>query len=200
MSVKKKKVSLHRGQLPTKQRLNFAANGKKSLNLKVLIPVLVIIVAAAVVLMKYAVIDRLVAMTNAQEEVAAMQTEAQALDMTIASLGDMTDAYAHYTVSGLTSDEIGTVEFTKVLDLVQNRIMKEVTVGQWAFRENQLTMPVRADSLKTINNLIAELQGEEIVEFCTVSNAAGERDEALDDEVTAEITIYLTALPGEEDV
>ena len=70
---KKKNKALSPRRLPTKRTINLAVVGEKPLNLLVAVPAILVILVAAGLLSKFAVADRLTAVSRVQAEGASLQ-------------------------------------------------------------------------------------------------------------------------------
>ena len=200
---KGRKVS--KRSLPVKRSINLAATGEKNIQASVAIPAIVLIVVAAVLVSKFAVIDRLAAVTRAEREVTAMQDELEQRYETLRQFGELTDEYAHYTYSGMTQEELNRTDRVAVLNLIQRVVLKEGWVSSWTVSSNILTLDITRGDLQEINLLAQELNEQEIVDFCTVTTAAttntsgSERaTQTLNSDVTGQVVVYLKNVSGEE--
>ena len=73
-----KKAGGKRGKLPVKRSINLAMTDEKPVNLKVGIPAFILILVAAFAFGKFAVADRLLEVSRAEAEVAALRSELNA--------------------------------------------------------------------------------------------------------------------------
>ena len=92
-----KKAGGKRGKLPVKRSINLAMTDEKPVNLKVGIPAFILILVAAFAFGKFAVADRLLEVSRAEAEVAALRSELNAAYDRLNSFGELTEIYAHYT-------------------------------------------------------------------------------------------------------
>ena len=208
MASKKNGGLVHKKErliLPVKRSVNLAGYGEKPLNLKIAVPGIILIILAAVLLSKFAVVDRLTAMSRAQREAAQLRSELNEAYAEMDSYGDMQDVYAHYTYSDMTAAELSRVERTEVVDLIQRVVVPRAQLGPWSVKDNTLTITVSGGTLQEINKISQLLNQEAVVDFCTVSTAAmseskdTSRNKLTDSEeiaaektpVTANIIVYL---------
>ena len=84
-----------KGSLPVKRVINLAEVDKKTIDLRIAIPAILLILAAAFLFGKFAVADRLIAVSRAEGEVAAAQRELDAAYRRLDSFGELSDLYAH---------------------------------------------------------------------------------------------------------
>ena len=108
-----------RGKLPTKRSINLALTDEKPVNLKIGIPALILILLAAFAFGKFAVADRLVAVSRAEGQVSALQSELNMAYDKLNSFGELTELYAHYTYSGMTQDEVSRADRGSAIALIR---------------------------------------------------------------------------------
>ncbi|MCR5294053.1 MAG: hypothetical protein K6E30_02605 [Lachnospiraceae bacterium] len=189
--------------LPSKRSINFAAKMVKPIRLRTLIPALIAVIAAAGVFGKVGILDRMTALSEKENEVARLNSQVTAAYAALEEMGDMSDEYAHYTVSGMTEEELTRTSRLKVLDLLERVVFSQVTVSSWSVKSNLLTLSITGADLKDINTLAQELRKEPLVDYCTVMNAATGSSGNQSEVVNAAVTVYLNSTEevkeGEED-
>ncbi len=200
----KKTKAPARGRLPVKRTINLATVGEKPVNPFIAVPAIVLIVVAAALFSKIAVIDRMVKVSQAQAEVSYLQSQIDAGYERIESFGELVEEYAHYTYSGMTEEELQRVDRDDVMEMLQRVVLPEAQVETWTLVGNELNLPITDTTLQKINLLVQQLNQEPMVDFCTVSTAAtNDRNgsQVVSDanaRVTAQVTVYLKQV--EEDV
>lgn len=162
----------NRGRLPVKRTINLAGAGEKPMNLKIAIPAIILIVLAAALFSKFGVVDRLIAVSRAQGEASKVRQELEQAYAKMASYGELTEKYAHYTYSGMTAEELSRADRIEVIDMISRVIMPQATVDNWTVNGNTLTISITGSTLQEINEIAQQLEAEEIVDFCTVTTAA----------------------------
>ena len=80
-----------RSSLPTKRSINLAVTEEKSINFKIGIPAIILILAVAFAIGKFAVADRLAAVSKAEARVSALQSELNAAYDKLNSFGELTE-------------------------------------------------------------------------------------------------------------
>lgn len=197
---KKKKGKLRRRDMPFKRSINLAVVNEKPFNYRLAIPAIVLIILGAMALSKFAVVDRLMAMSRAQSEVVALQAELDADYAALKDVNDLSDRFAHYTYSGMTQEELSRTDRVKVLQLLQTTIIPQAEVRNWTVSGNLLTLNLNRSSLQEINLLVQELNEHKLVDYCTVTTAsAGAGNATATGKVNAQVLVYLTANTGEAD-
>ena len=186
---------IKRGNLPTKRYINLAATEEKSVNFKIGIPALLLIVAVAFAISKFAVADRLVAVSRAEAQVSALQSELNAAYDKLNSFGELTDIYAHYTYSGMTDDEVSRADRASAIEMIRRLILPRGQVTSWTLSGNTLTVNMTVDDLRTVNRAVQDIESADNVNFCSV-NTASTTDKSGAEALNARITIYLN--PAEE--
>lgn len=184
------------GKLPTKRSINLAGYGEKPINLKIAIPAIILILAAAVAFAKFGVIDRIDAVTAAQAEVRAVQNQVDEAYATINSYQDLADQYAHYTISGMTEEETERSDRVAVLKLLEQIVVPKATISAWQITGNQMTVELSDKTLEDVNRIVQELEEDPLVNFCTMTTATSVDEASIkntQDElpVTAKIVVYL---------
>ena len=174
--------------MPVKRTINLAAQGEKKTHLGLAIPAVILIVLLAGVFSKFLVIDRFNEVSAAQAEVARLQNRLDAGYAELADFDDLSELYAHYTYSGFTQEELNRTDRVAVLDLIRRKVIPWSVVSSWTLSENQLTINMAAESLQQINLIVQQLEGENLVDFCTV-NTANTDDNTHGRSVTMEYSI-----------
>ena len=197
----------HKGSLPVKRIINLAEVDKKTIDLRIAIPAILLILVAAFLFGKFAVADRLIAVSRAEGEVAAARRELDAAYRRLDSFGELSDLYAHYTYSGMNDEEIHRTDRAEILNLLRNVVLPDVEVSAWNVKGNTLNITMTAGTLEEINHTVQKVNGNELVDFCTVSNAKtnenkrtvtrGNREETvIETSVTAQVVAYLNPDEG----
>lgn len=197
----------YRGALPVKRTINLAALENRALDLRIAIPAILLVLAAAFLFGKFAVADRLIAVSRAEGEVAAARSRLDAAYRRLDSFGELTDVYAHYTFSGMTDEEIHRADRADVLNLLRDVVLPSVTVDSWNLKENVLTINMTGETLQVINRTVQSIEAEDTVSFCTVNNAKtneitrtvqrGDAEETVtESSVTAQVLVYLNPDEG----
>jgi len=198
-----KKNSQKTIRMPVKQTINLVGVGAKPIKVYIALPAILLIIAAAALLSKFAVVDRFMAVAAAESQVASLRAELSAANERLAGFGELNEKYAHYTYSGMTEEELTRIERSEVIALIQRVVLPSVVLDNWSVSANQLTMSIVGSSLQAINLLVQTLNEEPIVDYCTVRTAStttssylteanSEELETVQD-VQAQVVVYLTA-------
>lgn len=177
--------------LPPKYVLNLANYDKKKVSLPVFILTAVIIIVAVAAFAKFAVFDRFAALDKAQAEASSLKSQIDRNYAQIRELSGITEEYAHYTYSGMTADELALVSRVDVMEMISRVILPYASVNSWTLKGNTLNMTVYNTTLNLVNSVVASINAEPIVNYCYVQTAATGSSQALAEEVTAQLTVYL---------
>lgn len=171
------KKALKQGKIPVKRTINMAEIGQVKANYTMTILVTLLIGVLALIGVKFGVIDRLQAASDAELQVTELQMQVDMVNATIASYGDITTAYGHYTYSDMTQQELAMVETMDIIQLLEDNVMNEAVIGEWTLNGNVLTIPMVTETLEEANTLVQILQTSPIVDFCTVTTAKSVTEE-----------------------
>ena len=185
-----------RAKLPVKRSINLAMTDEKPVNLKIGIPAILLILVAAFVFGKFAVADRLMAVSRAEGQVSALQSDLNNAYDRLNSFGELTELYSHYTYSGMTQEEVSRADRTGAIALVRRLILPRGWVSSWTLSGNILTVNMTVEDLRTVNRTVQDIESDEHVNFCSVNTAATTDRSTGTEAVNARITIYLN--PSEE--
>ncbi len=178
-----------KGTIPVKRVINLAEVDKKTIDLRIAIPAILLILAAA------------------QRHVAELQSQLDAGYEELAGFDELNELYAHYTYSGMNDEEIHRTDRAEILNLLRNVVLPDVEVSAWNVKGNVLNITMTAGTLEEINHTVQKVNGNELVDFCTVSNAKtnenkrtvarGNREETvIETSVTAQVVAYLNPDEG----
>ena len=199
-----------RGRLPTKRTINLAEVGVKKTDAKTVAAAVFLILVFAGVFGKFCVMDRLAAIANVNREAEQLRVLLNQEYARIASYEGIEDEYAHYTISGMTDEELSLVDRAEVVNMVEKETDISESSTTWSLSGNMLTLTVTGDTLQDINVLARRLEKYDLVNICSVTNAVKEeiRHTTGSNEngaiietstiVRANIIAYLEE-PGEED-
>lgn len=195
---------------PTKDKINFAEIDVTPMKIEVVAPAIVVIIIVACLLSKFLVVDRLIAYNKQEAEVASMESELQAAYDKIDSYSDMEEKYAHYTYSGMTTDEMALQDRVAVVELINKYILTKAEVGAWTITGNEVNIPITGVSFQEVGAIAAELEKDDMVDHCevvaamtndngNVYNSSSSTITAVNGVggATAQVTIYLNDV-GEE--
>lgn len=188
-----------RGKLPSKKSINLVLVKKNKINWKIAIPAVILILGLAFVFGKFMVYDRILAVDAANAKVSQLQstlaTEQKALD----NFSGVEDAYAHYTLDGMTEEELNLVDRRLVLDLVSTVLSSEVKKESvsWTLSGNILNIELTGRSLNALNQLARTIEENPIVDSCSITTANKNENAEVAGKVKGKFVVYLHNPPEE---
>ena len=187
----KKDIKLKKkNKMPTKKTINLAVTKKEGINWLVAVPAILLICAMAAFIGKVAVVDRLNELYAIRAENSRIQSSIDEYYRQIESYSDVQEEYYHYTYTGWTSEEKNRADRVEVLDLMDRCILERANVDSWSVSGNSIYVTVSDISLAEANQVVAELEGEELVNYCILTTATTDNS-YNDDIIKANITVYL---------
>ena len=197
--LKRKKVQkLSYKSLPKKRSINLAAVGENKIKISRLVIGVIVVLIAAGLIGKFAVYDRYAKLYEKQSEVAVLQQQVDYGYQRIASFGDLSDEYAHYTYAGMTAEELDLADRVDILAMIQEDVLSELYLNSWSISGNRLELNVSGSTLQQINLIAKSLQeNETMVDYTTVNTASTNNSSSSRGDVTATITVFLNG-PREE--
>ncbi len=148
-------------------------NEKKS-DFKIALAGIPLIIIAAILFSKFAVVDRYTALTKARAYQSELQSRVDADMAFIQEAGELSEEYYHYTWDDMTEEELGRVSRVEVAKLADFIASQGVAVNSMSLSDDTLTVSVTGDSLNTMSKLTAALTELTIVESCSLSTAQKE--------------------------
>ncbi|MBR2547692.1 MAG: hypothetical protein IKF07_05840 [Eubacterium sp.] len=189
---------LNKGKVPTKNYINIVVKKKKVFSLQRNLPLILAIVLIMVVLGKFLVVDRITATLREANRLQTIESEIDDANSKIEQLQAIDDIYAHYTVSGMTEEELGRVDRVKAMKLIDKAFLRGNVSKSWNLTGNTMTLEVNGPSLRELNDLAVELEEKPIVERCVISSARKGQDDNDDGKVAVTFVIYLKQPEPEE--
>lgn len=188
------KWKLAYGHVPVKRSINFVTVGEKPIDWKVAVPAIILIVFLAGFISKVAVIDRLAALNAAYEEVYQLQEQINAQTDRYNNLPDISEDYAHYTVSNMTAEERNRISRVTVMNVVQKIILPVAPLDSWELSENKLSIHISNNTLTEITAMMDSIREDSSVLDCLMqseSTTVSTKDNISTEEtITAEVDIY----------
>lgn len=184
-----------RAVYPSKTTLNLAMKEKSQFHPKRLVPLLVLLLAAAALFGKFAVADRIAAVYQAQAELSALNAQISDLQRATADFNDVSDQYRRYSVGWMTGEEQAMVDRVELLDLLEEELMSAGGVLGLTGSGNLLAVQLTGVTLDDTSRIVERLYGRDDVENVQVYSAT--TGEKTGDSATVSLIITMTAKGGE---
>ncbi len=182
-----------RRNLPFKVSINLSSVNEKRIRLAAAIPAIALILIGAALFGKFAVYDQLEKAAQARREVSQVRAQLSAGYAQVEEYGELNDIYAHYTTSGMTEEELTRTDRVAVMELLRRAVLPRTPLDSWSLTGNRLSLTISGATLEAVNQTMAAIREDSLVEYCNVSAAA-----TGDGNVTANITIDLKPNSEEE--
>ncbi len=145
------------GSYPTKTTLNLAMKEKSSFSPVKLVPLLLLLIALAALFGKFAVADRLSAVSQAEAEVAALRQRQAALEQATAGFEELSHKYAQYSTGWMTEDEQAAVLRLEMLELVESELMPSARIHRISASGNVLSVELSGVTLEGTARFVQNL-------------------------------------------
>lgn len=172
--IKIKKETKKAVQLPTKKTMNFVHH-QSGINLKKLIPALVVILAIGAVFAKLGFIDPLAKRDAARNELELKQAQLAFLETKLEGYDELALQYGRYSYGWMTETEVSMVSRMDVLHLVEQEIASKAYIDNLAVNNNVLTMNIHGITLEQASAMVKSLEDRGLVESAAVYNAVAEQ-------------------------
>lgn len=196
----KKVQKVRRKNLPVKRSINLAGLTEKKMNWRVAVPAILLILALAALVGKIAVVDRYAAVAQAEGQVADLQRQLDEGYARLEGYADLNEKYAHYTLSGMTPEELGRSDRVALIELLQRIVFSQAVVNTWSVSGNRMTLNLTGGTLQQINMIAQQLESDDMVDFCTVATAETNEPvtwgEGTSTGVMANMVVYLNSTEG----
>lgn len=176
-----------------KTTINFIGADENPVKWSGIIPVIAVIAVAAVLLMKFAAIDRYEKLLEAQAENEVLKTRV-AEDMAIIdeSGDDLSKRFVHYTWSGMNDEELDRTSRVKIAELISYIGTQVTNVKSFSLSGDRVVVNITTPSLDSISRLAMEIERQEIVSSCSMPTAQTKVNDRSDSGgVDAQIVIYI---------
>ena len=174
----------------SKTTINLAVIKKEHIKWGIALPAILVIIAVAALISKFAVVDKLKELEALRAENSKIQSRIDDYNEMIDSYRDVQEEYYHYTYSGWNSEEKNRTDRVDIIELMDKYILSKSNVDSWSVSGNVLSVTMSDISLKVANSIVAKIEEDEIVNYCTLTTAT--TDYSYNDEyIKANITVYL---------
>ena len=182
-----KGMSLGKMNIAGKKTMNLAFH-ESSVNVKKLIPLILVIVIAALAFVKFGILDQTAKKVAALNEVSAKQSQLAAINVKLAGYDELEQLYGRYSYGWMTEAESGLVDRMEVITILEKIIDKSAVIEDFAINYNILNVNISGLSLDQTSTLVKELEADPQVTSASVYTAKSE-DADLNAEVAMTIIL-----------
>ena len=161
-------------QYPSKKTMNFVHH-QSGINLKKLIPALVLVLIIGALFAKFAILDPLAKRDVALGELTDKQTQLALINGKLTGYEELAQQYGRYSYGWMNETEVSMVSRMDVLQLVEQEISTKAIIDNMAVNNNVLTLNIHGITLEQASTMVRSLEDRGLVESAAVYNAVAEQ-------------------------
>ena len=188
-------------KLPTKTRINLAKRESRKKDMITLGVGIVLIAGLSAAVAKFAVIDQLDRLSQAEGAYNAVHVQYVAMQQAIADYPNVEERYRTYSRSWMLSGDtngLARVDRADVLDLVEARLLPYGRINTLSLRDSVMVVSMSGMNLSQISAMFERLQTEKIVASASLNMASTEEKD--DPYALLDFTITIALQPEQEEV
>lgn len=182
-----KSLTTKRSAVASKKTMNLAFH-ESSINPKKLIPLVLAIIVASLLFVKFGFIDQNNKKLAALDELSQKQTTLAAINVKLAGYDELAAQYGRYSYGWMTEKESSLVDRMDVLKILEEIMDRTAIIEDFAVNNNILAVNISGLTLDQTSALVHELEEDELVQDVTVyaAKSEGEDKDAEDEEAEEE--------------
>lgn len=187
-------------KLPTKTRINLAKRESRKKDMITLGVGIVLIAGLSAAVAKFAVIDQLDRLSQAEGAYNAVHVQYVAMQQAIADYPNVEERYRTYSRSWMLSGDtngLARVDRADVLDLVEARLLPHGRINTLSLRDSVMVVSMSGMNLSQISAMFERLQTEKIVASASLNMASTEEKD--DPNALLDFTITIALQPEQEE-
>lgn len=188
-------------KLPTKTRINLAKRESRKKDMITLGVGIVLIAGLPAAVAKFAVIDQLDRLSQAEGAYNAVHVQYVAMQQAVADYPNVEERYRTYSRSWMLSGDtngLARVDRADVLDLVEARLLPYGRINTLSLRDSVMVVSMSGMNLSQISAMFERLQTEKIVASASLNMASTEEKD--DPNALLDFTITIALQPEQEEV
>ena len=187
-------------KLPTKTRINLAERESRKKDMITLGVGIVLIAGLSAAVAKFAVIDQLDRLSQAEGAYNAVHVQYVAMQQAVADYPNVEERYRTYSRSWMLSGDtngLARVDRADVLDLVEARLLPYGRINTLSLRDSVMVVSMSGMNLSQISAMFERLQTEKIVASASLNMASTEEKD--DPNALLDFTITIALQPEQEE-
>lgn len=187
-------------KLPTKTRINLAKRESRKKDMITLGVGIVLIAGLSAAVAKFAVIDQLERLSQAEGAYNAVHVQYVAMQQAVADYPNVEERYRTYSRSWMLSGDtngLAQVDRAEVLDLVEARLLPYGRINTLSLRDSVMVVTMSGMNLSQISAMFERLQTEKIVASASLNMASTEEKD--DPNALLDFTITIALQPEQEE-
>lgn len=188
--------SIGKVRYPDKTSINLLMRDNSVRDPKFQIILFVIFAVVLALFVKFLVVDKLAEAYDAEKAYTQMQTQIDQLRASNEKYDQVREEYSHYGNGYLNDEEKIEQNRMAMMRVIQRNVISKSEIQSVEISGNIATLTIDNIRLKTVSDIVASLEDDDIVSFVTVSTAGTNTDSnAL---VTATVIINFVPKGGEQ--
>ena len=187
-------------KLPTKTRINLAKRESRKKDMITLGVGIVLIAGLSAAVAKFAVIDQLERLSQAEGAYNAVHVQYVAMQQAVADYPNVEERYRTYSRSWMLSGDtngLTRVDRADVMDLVEARLLPYGRINTLSLRDSVMVVSMSGMNLSQISAMFERLQTEKIVASASLNMASTEEKD--DPNALLDFTITIALQPDQEE-
>lgn len=187
-------------KLPTKTKINLAKRESRKKDMITLGVGIVLIAGLSAAVAKFAVIDQLERLSQAEGAYNAVHVQYVAMQQAVADYPNVEERYRTYSRSWMLSGDtngLAQVDRAEVLDLVEARLLPYGRINTLSLRDSVMVVSMSGMNLSQISAMFERLQTEKIVASASLNMASTEEKD--DPNALLDFTITIALQPEQEE-
>ena len=187
-------------KLPTKTRINLAKRESRKKDMITLGVGIVLIAGLSAAVAKFAVIDQLERLSQAEGAYNAVHVQYVAMQQAVADYPNVEERYRTYSRSWMLSGDtngLAQVDRADVLDLVEARLLPYGRINTLSLRDSVMVVSMSGMNLSQISAMFERLQTEKIVASASLNMVSTEEKD--DPNALLDFTITIALHPEQEE-
>ena len=188
-------------KLPSKTRINLAKRESRKKDMITLGVGIVLIAGLSAAVAKFAVIDQLDRLSQAEGAYNAVHVQYVAMQQAVADYPNVEERYRTYSRSWMLSGDtngLARVDRADVLDLVEARLLPYGRINTLSLRDSVMVVSMSGMNLSQISAMFERLQTEKIVASASLNMASTEEKD--NPNALLDFTITIALQPEQEEV
>lgn len=172
-----------------KTSINFVGINETHENWALAVPFSILIIIVAIIISKFAVVDRYARLWEKQAEAERLESELEEGTLRLSESSELTEQFYHYTYSLMTEAERESISRVKIASIIYYIGTQGHEVGSYSVTEDVLTVNILAPTLESVSVLQTNLEKRDLVE--SVYTQTAQTEDNTDGNMTKQATVVI---------
>lgn len=168
-----KTISPRKNAVASKKTMNLAFH-ESSINVKKLIPLVLVIIIVAVVFVKFGILDQTAKKVVAINEVSQRQEQLALINAKLAGYDELANQYGRYSYGWMSETESSMVDRMEIVAILEKIVDRAAVIEDFAINYNIMNVNISGLSLDQTSVLVKELEEDPLVTDVSVYSAKSE--------------------------